>query len=293
MNKITTSIDQNEITVGIFLDLSKAFDTLDHQILFSKLEHYGIRGIALLWIKSYFSNRKQFVQFNETRSIERIIKCGVPQGSILGPLVFLLYINDLPNATGLAECLLFADDTSIFLSHTDQDYLISTMNDELEKINIWMKTNKLSVNIGKTNYIIFRPKQKSISMNLPILFDTKPIKRVNVVKFLGIFINENISWKCHIDHVCNNISKSIGIISRSRFLLSTRTKLSILTSLLKNVNTPVYFRHAGQPGTVSVLRDRTQFIDIIHLYNFRRNLFIIHSKPDKKNPYNHYDVEKI
>ena len=152
--------------------------------------------------------------------------------SILGNLFFLLYINDLPNGTELAECLLFADDTSIFLSHTDQDYLISTMNAELEKINVWMKTNKLSVNISKTNYIIFRPKQKSISMNLPILFDTKPLKRVNVVKFLGIFINENISWKYHIDHVCNKISKSIGIISRSRFVLSTRTKLSLYYTLI-------------------------------------------------------------
>ena len=131
MNKITTSIDQNEITVGIFLDLSKAFDTLDHQILFSKLEHYGICGIGLLWIKSHFSNRKEFVQFNETRTIEQIIKCGVSPGSILGPLFFLLYIYDLPNATELAESLLFADDSSIFLSHTDQDYLISTMNAEL------------------------------------------------------------------------------------------------------------------------------------------------------------------
>ena len=119
------------------------------------------------------------------------------QGSILGPLFFLLSINDLPNATELAECLLFADDASIFLSHTDQGYLISTMNAELEKINIWMKTNKISVNTSKTNYIIFRPKQKSISMNLPILFDTKPLKTVNVVKFLGIFMNENISWKHH------------------------------------------------------------------------------------------------
>jgi hypothetical protein len=113
MNKIAAAIDQSEITIGTFLDLSKPFDTLDHQILFSKLEHFGIRGIALQWIKSYFSNRKQFFQFNETHSTERIIKCGVPQGSILGRLFFLLYINDLPHATELAECLLFADDTSI------------------------------------------------------------------------------------------------------------------------------------------------------------------------------------
>ena len=187
MNKIATSIDQSEITVGVFLDMLKAIDTLYHQILFSKLEHYGI-CIASQWIKSYFSNRKQFVQFNETRSIDRIIKCGVPQGSILGPLFFLLYINDPPNAMELAECLLFADDSSIFLGHVDLGYLISTINAELEKINIWMKTNKLSVNTNKTNYIIFRRKQKLISMTSPILFNTKPLKRVNVVKFLDIFI---------------------------------------------------------------------------------------------------------
>ena len=125
----------NEITVGIFLDLSKAFDTLDHQILFLKLEHYGIRGIALQWINSHFYNRKQFVQFNESRSTERVIK--------LGALFFLLYINDLPHATELAECLLFADDSSIFLSHSDLGYLISTLNAEVENMTVWRKINKL------------------------------------------------------------------------------------------------------------------------------------------------------
>ena len=223
INKIATSIDRNQIAVGIFLNLSKVFDTIDHQILFSKLEHYGIRGIALQWIKSYFHNRKQFVQFNETRSTECVIKC---------VLFFLLYINDLPNAAKLAECLLFADDTRIFLSHNDLSYLISTMNVELEKINVWMKTNKLSVNIGKTNYIIFKPKQKSIAMNMTVLFDKNSLNRVNVVKFLGIFIDENISWKHHIDHVCNKISKSIGVISRSSFVLSMRTKLSLYYTLI-------------------------------------------------------------
>ena len=129
VNKIATSIDQSEITAGVFLDLSKAFDTLDHQILFDKLEHYGVRGLALQWIKSYFSNRTQFVQINDTRSSEEIIRCGVPQGSILGPLFFILYINDLPKATSLAECLLFADDTSIFYSNSDPDHLASACNE--------------------------------------------------------------------------------------------------------------------------------------------------------------------
>ena len=132
----------------------------------------------------------------------------------------------------MAECLAFADDTSIFLSRSDLSYLISKMNAELEKINIRLETNKLSVNIGKTTYIVFRPKQKSIALNMSFLFDTKPLKRVNVVKFLGIFIDDNLSWKFHVDHVCNKIFKSIGIISRVRFVLSAKTKLSLYSTLI-------------------------------------------------------------
>ena len=113
---------------------------------------------------------------------------------------------------------MFAEDTCIFLTHSDLSYLISIMNAELENINAWMKINKLSVNTGKTNYIIFRPKQKSIMLNISVLFDSKPLKRVNVVKFLGLFIDENLTWKFHIDQVCIKISKSIGIISRARFV---------------------------------------------------------------------------
>ena len=137
----------------MFLDLSKAFDTLDHEILFAKLDHYGIRDVALRWIKRYFSCRQQFVQFNEACSTKQTIKCGVPQGSISGPLFFVLYINDLPNASKLTQPLLFADDTSIFYSDSDPDRLQSVLNEALSNFDVWLKCNKLSVNLRKTNYI--------------------------------------------------------------------------------------------------------------------------------------------
>ena len=146
--------------VGVFLDLSRAFDTLDHQILFAKLEHYGICDVALQWFKSYFSCCWQFIHFNQACSPMQTIKCGVPQGSILGPLLFILYINDLPNASELTDPLLFADDTSIFYSHSNPNCLESVLNDELQNIDIWLKCNRLSVNIEKTHYVIFKPRQK-------------------------------------------------------------------------------------------------------------------------------------
>ena len=149
INNVATAIDRNQIAAGVF-DLSKAFDTLDHEILFTKLQHYGIRGVALQWIKSYFCNREQFVQYNETCSTMEKLKCGVPQGSILGPLFFILYINDLPNALELSKSYLFADDTSIYYSNSDIKQLEFVLNSELRKLDIWMKSNKLSVNISKT-----------------------------------------------------------------------------------------------------------------------------------------------
>ena len=131
--KISLALDRNEYAVGVFLDLSKAFDTVDHNILLDKLEHYGIRGVALDWVRSYLSNRLQFVQFNGQCSSPQTICCGVPQGSILGPLFFLLYINDLNNVSTLVELILFADDTNLFMSHKGPVYLAASLNSELNK----------------------------------------------------------------------------------------------------------------------------------------------------------------
>ena len=133
-DKISSAFDRREHAVGVFLDLSKAFDTVNLVILFDKLEHYGIRGLALEWVKSYFSERKQFVEFNNVRSSQQGISCGVPQGSILGPLFFILYVNDLNNASML-DAILFAYDTNLFISHNDPFYLINTLNRELNKFS--------------------------------------------------------------------------------------------------------------------------------------------------------------
>ena len=180
MNKISSAIDRREITAGVFLDLSKAFDTLDHEIFFAKLEHYGICDVALRWIKSYFSCRQQFVQFNEACSTKQTIKCGVPQGSILGPLFFILYINDLPDASNLTQPLLFADDTSIFYSHSDPNRLQSILNEELSNFDVWLKCNKLSVDLKRNNYIFFKSRQKERNYHFTIFFGNQPLVQANM-----------------------------------------------------------------------------------------------------------------
>ena len=232
INKIATAIDQKEITASVFLDLSKAFDTLNHDILFSKLERYGIRGVALNWVKSYFNNRTQFVQYNKFSSARIAIQCGVPQGSILGPLFFILYINDLPNASHLVKPLLFADDTSICYASSDPIVLATVLNEALLNISTWMKANKLSVNIDKTNYIIFQPTQKKSTYEILLLLDDRLITQKKQIKFLGVLLDENLSWKPHINYVCKKVSKSIGVIYRARFNLSKSTKLSLYYTLI-------------------------------------------------------------
>ena len=207
VDSITSSIDQKKFTVGIFIDLSKAFDTVNHKILLEKLQHYGIRGLALDWIRNYLSDRYQFVEYNGIQSSSNEIKCGVPQGSILGPLFFLLYINDICNVSSILNFILFADDTNLFLSHNDLSFMMNTINSELLKLSEWFKANKLSINIQKSSYMIFKTRQKRYIPEFSIEINNTKIKRVNEVVFLGVVLDENLSWKPHISHTSRKISK--------------------------------------------------------------------------------------
>ena len=141
--------------MGLFLDFRKAFDTVNHQILLKKMYKYGIRGVVYDWFKSYLSNRKQYVNINKVNSPKLNITCGIPQGSILGPLMFLLYINDIANVSSVLFFLLFADDTTVFCSGKNIDDLINIVNREMQKLIIWLYVNKLSINTEKKQIIYY------------------------------------------------------------------------------------------------------------------------------------------
>lgn len=219
VDKLYSSLDNNRSCLGVFLDLSKAFDTIDHTILLSKLQHYGIRGTTLNWIDSYISNRHQYISYKNTHSHLAEIQCGVPQGSILGPLLFIIYVNDICHVSEIANITLFADDTNIFFESNENENLFHIkVSSELNKFNDWFASNKLSLNIGKTNYIVFNT-SRNFSWDKDIFMGGKILKEVFSNKFLGVHIDHKLSWGDHISIVCRKVAKNIGILSKLKHYL--------------------------------------------------------------------------
>ena len=226
IDKIMNSLNNGDIVLGLFLDFSKAFDCVNHEILIRKMSKYGIRGLCLDWFIDYLSQRKQYVLYNGNKSCEQIISCGVPQGSILGPVLFLLYINDLPNISEKLFTILYADDSNIFLVGKNAEVLIRTLNNEMYKLINWLNANQLCLNIDKTQYMFFSLR-KHISCNLHVTMNNQNIKRVDCVKFLGIYIDSQLSWHNHINYIKSKISKGIGVLCKARkyFDINTLTTL--------------------------------------------------------------------
>ena len=163
IGNILTGFEENNITVALFLDLSKAFDTLEHTTLTAKLEHYGVRGTPLNWFASYLNNRRLYVRYNNVKSDynKEPMKYGVPQGSVLGPLLYLIFCNDLHKCIEKCKVIMFADDTTLYKTHRNLKYLVQCINQDFNILADWFYANKLSLNVAKTNYMVFRPKSKT------------------------------------------------------------------------------------------------------------------------------------
>ena len=217
----------------VFVDFTKAFDTINHAILFRKLEKYGIRGIVLELIRDYLSNRSQVVKIKDTLSSSRLISIGIPQGSILGPLWFILYINDLPKFSNSCHSILHADGTTLCFRGDSLSNVRQICIEELDRFCVWVNSNKLTTNFTKT-FKEIATKNRYDKINIPSLSGEsyEHIKFVSTCKFLGLNFDSDLKFKSHINHVCRKISKSIGIRNKLKNYLDSDALISLYYSII-------------------------------------------------------------
>ena len=223
VNIVKEALNRGHEVLGIFIDLSKAFDTIDHRILLSKLEHYGVRGVPNSLLRSYLTGRTQYTEVLGEKSKLDDIMYGVPQGSVLGPLLFIIYINDIINCIGdilNVKLVLYADDTNVFIVGNNRKDLISTGNIVLHAINKFMKSNLLHINIGKCCYIHFCSPGSESDINSDsrdeLTINGKVINEVNSTKFLGVTIDRHLTWQAHIETLHKKLKSATGILRRIR-----------------------------------------------------------------------------
>ena len=227
VDKITKSQDIGDIVITLLIDLKKAFDTIDHRILLRKLYSYGIRGSMLKWMESYLTDRSQYVVIDGKVSQTRGIKCGVPQGSILGPLLFIISVNDICNVSPMLFKILYADDTCVLISGNHLNNLIDRLNTELISLNNWFKANKLSLNTKKSFFMIFHRSRIKPNVINKVVIDNHELTQVNSAKYLGVIIDHKLNWIEHISYVKSKMSKGIGIMYKARQFLTKKALLML------------------------------------------------------------------
>ena len=230
VDHLITEMDRNRVPTNIYIDLSKAFDTLNHSILLEKLEYYGIADNSLSLLHNYLTDRCQYVEYNGHRSNTLPISTGVPQGSVLGPLLFLIYINDLPMVSDIFNMMMYADDTTIYCN-IDQNVSDEVINMELSKVSQWLAANKLSLNVAKTKFMVFHMHQKAVTY--PDLYlNGNKIERVTQFNYLGLILQANLSWNKHISHISLKVSKTIGILNRLKSIYPRKVLLTLYNTLI-------------------------------------------------------------
>ena len=216
------SLSKKQISLLLLIDFSKAFDMVEHTILLRKLEHYGIRGLALKWMTSYPKNRSQFVSLSGVNSSIKHMQYGVPQGSILGPLLFIIYINDLPNIFNRAKFILYADDANIIINGANIADIVQQLNELCNILPNWVISNGLALNLKKTKYMLLSRQNIELPDEFKIL--NKKIDRVKEVRFLGVIVDEKLNWSAHIKTLKSKMSRYIGILCKIKNCYRFRPK---------------------------------------------------------------------
>jgi hypothetical protein len=248
VNHVSKALNNKEHAIAIFCDLRKAFDSCDHGILLRKLSGVGIRGDTLAWFKNYLSNRQQFVTISGYNSSLKLIKLGVPQGSILGPILFLLYINDLP-LSSLFYDFLFADDTTLYASGPDLHELVTFVNLEFQKICLYFRQNKVALHPGKTQFILFSNSRDARDSDISIFANNNnpgyndpslctPLERIQsssnipAVKFLGVYFDTELSFKYHVKTICTRVSRALYMLRTCKNFLNENSLKTLYYSMV-------------------------------------------------------------
>ena len=228
VDDISKTLDSKSINCSVFVDLAKAFNTINHGILLDKLEKYGIRGLPLKLIKTYLLDRRQVTVVNSLKSEEKVLNVGVPQGSSLGPLLFIVYVNDLPLVSNF-KVRLFADDMCLSFSEKDPAELNSIVNKELEKVYHWLKCNKLFINYKKSTYLIFDKSRKKHSFK--VFINGQELVQSRSTKYLGVIIDDKLSWKDHITYLRSKLSRNCYAIGKLKHYVGISTLKLVYYSL--------------------------------------------------------------
>ena len=275
LDRVYNLLDEGQMLMPVYLDFSKAFDTVNHQILLQKLNHYGIRGIINNWFESYLSSRTQYVSINEENSNIMSVSMGVPQGSVIGPVLFLVYINDMSCSSSL-DFIHFADDTTIVASEATEGSLFAKVNMELSCIDKWLSVNRLSLNIKKTKYMIIT--HKTFLNNYKIRIRRKKIKRTNCIKFLGIQMDDKLNFDSHAIYICGKVARAVGVINRISYHLSFQQLVNLYYSIIYPhlIYCITVWGRSGSTGMGRVQRIQRRALRVITRYEVNHQLITNH-----------------
>ena len=228
-------MNDNKIVIATYIDAMKAFDTVNHKILLQKAEHYGIKGLVLDWLRNYLTERYQCTIANNVISDRKLITCGVPQGSVCGPLLFLIYINDIASVLDYCKVSLYADDTVIYIDHNDVSEAVELVQNDLNNLSKWCERNKLTINSKKTKYCIYGMTsniKKSKTIHTVLSLNNNILDRVCSYKYLGFILDDHLTFNKHISELCKIVSHKLYLLAKIRRYITTEACINVFKTMI-------------------------------------------------------------